>query len=187
MDWKNWSNRSKVKYANYEFYTECVRNQTPSAIEFLYEQLRDFAERKWSSTWDAGVLDILANRACFDTINALNHADFKYIGLSPMAMGTKIIKGLHSNFIKSKKFVDLSFANEGSYSDDELRDNLELLKKAFDEIDCDCKPVFELDFQGFRDEEIIEKELTKYKSIASLRNKRAKCKLLLIEWFYKNS
>lgn len=122
------------------------------------------------------------NDAVVITISNIRDGKFQYMDFSPATYAAGVARKLIANRIRAKKPVAmepdnlplLSDLNPETYLNDKERQTLvgQLLQR----LEDTCRQLIQLKyFNTLRDEEIIDRQLTQFTSVNSLKSKRSQC------------
>ncbi len=167
---------------NQSFFNALGRAEAP-AIRLLAGKIafgvQQAAARAGLSPQDA---EETLNDAVVITISNIRDGKFQYLDFSPATYAAAVARKLIANRIRTKKPAALepdnlpllSDLNPEAYLNDKERQTLvgQLLQR----LEDTCRQLIQLKyFNTLRDEEIIDRQLTQFTSVNSLKSKRSQC------------
>ena len=162
---------------------EGLRRVEPSAIKFLHQKVAGFLQKRGAG-YSASTSDLeeMANDAILITLKKIAEGEFQFQGLSPIAYAKGVGQNLLRNFSRKKDFIVESVSTLDLHHEAKVltylikRECETEVVKALDTLDADSRQVIWLKYyEELTDAEVIDKKLTTYTSVHSLRNKRCKC------------
>lgn len=159
-----------------------------TAIVELAQKIRySTKQAAYNARLSAQDTEELLNDALVITIRNIREGKFQFMGISPAAYATGIVKKLIANRLRKKKLaIATSFEMEklADFSPEEYLEKKEkeqLVGKLLSKLGEICQKILRLKyFETYKDEEIIALKLTHFSSINSLKSKRSQCLKKLI-------
>ena len=160
-----------------------LEKQDASAIKFLQSKILIFLEnrRGWAKFTHSDIEE-LANDAILITLQKIQQGKFKFQGHSPVTYTKVIAENLLKNFARKKYLPTVQIETTPIAIDAEvetylINKEIELeIGKALNRLNENARQLIKLKYyDGLSDAEIIEKKLTIYTTVDSLKNRRCRC------------
>ncbi|MCB0547729.1 MAG: sigma-70 family RNA polymerase sigma factor [Phaeodactylibacter sp.] len=124
----------------------------------------------------------LVNDTLVVVLSKLEEGSFEFQGASPAAYAMAVARNLLNNWLRKRRLPSVSLDDTGPLPDATLDDYFDkkekeqLLGNLLAQMGEDCQRLIRLRyFEEIKDEQAIERQLTKYSTVDSLKNKRCKC------------
>ncbi|MBV6441752.1 MAG: hypothetical protein EPGJADBJ_03441 [Saprospiraceae bacterium] len=173
---------STSAFDNQSFF-EALGRAEPAAIRQLAAKIvtgvRQMSARAGLSPQDA---EEILNDAVVITISNIREGKFRFMDFSPATYASGVARKLIANRVRVKKPAAqeldnlplLSDMNPEAYVQDKERQKL--VGQLLQQLEETCRQLIQLKyFNTLRDEEIIDKQLTPFTSVNSLKSKRSQC------------
>ena len=165
---------------------ELLKKEDSKTINYWLLKLR---HRVYGKLKNKGLSNEDIEELLLDTITIfiekLRHGEYRYTGAPIIAYLIKVSHYRTTYYIrkksKSQRLEDYMRFAENT-EDTELPPAWEFVEMAMEQLNSSEKQLIQLTyFEGLKDKEIVDKNLTKYKNIDSLKSQRYKCIRKLIE------
>lgn len=124
----------------------------------------------------------LVNDTLVVVLSKLEEGTFEFQGTGPAAYAIAVARNLLNNWLRRRRLPSVSLDGVGPLPDAALEDYFEqkekeqLLGALLARLGEDCRQLIRLRYyEEMKDEQVIERQLTKYSTVDSLKNKRCKC------------
>jgi RNA polymerase sigma factor (sigma-70 family) len=117
------------------------------------------------------------------TITSIRKGSFEFMDFHPAAYALgearKMIANLHRKKKLQTETLDQPMESESDFTPEKYirdKERQQLLEQLLNQLDANCRELIQMKFfDQIKDKEIIEKNLTTYNNLASLRSKRSQC------------
>lgn len=157
-----------------------LKKYDPAAIRYLhFKTLHHLQIKRKNSTVMQEDIEELANDAVLLALQKIRNGTYSYQGFSPVTFTLLVADNLLRNFQRKKRrfFYPLEGleipqapAALACLAQQELEQKVEEILATLSPV---CQKIIQLKyFDGLRDEEIVERQLTSYRTVDSLKSKR---------------